>query len=125
MSMTTYFISGHLDVTPEEFTQHYVPALVDAIAGGHSFVVGDARGCDTQAQRALAILGDFVRNRVTVYHMLEKPRNLEGQFKTVGGFKTDGERDQAMTAASDKDIAWVRPGREKSGTAKNLARRDA
>ncbi len=28
-----------------------------------------------------------------------------------------------MTAASTEDLAWVRPGREKSGTAKNLARR--
>lgn len=28
-----------------------------------------------------------------------------------------------MTAVSDYDIAWVRPGRENSGTAKNLLRR--
>jgi hypothetical protein len=29
----------------------------------------------------------------------------------------------ACFVASDEDIAWVRPGREKSGTAKNLKRR--
>lgn len=45
-------------------------------------------------------------------------------FKTVGGFESDRVRDEAMTAASDADIAWVRPGREKSGTAKNLKRRE-
>jgi hypothetical protein len=31
----------------------------------------------------------------------------------------------AMTPASTFDIAWVRPGRERSGTAKNLLRRAA
>lgn len=32
-------------------------------------------------------------------------------------------RDEALTAASTFDIAWVRPGRERSGTARNLQRR--
>jgi hypothetical protein len=30
-----------------------------------------------------------------------------------------------MTADSDQDIAWVRPGRERSGTQRNLDRRRA
>jgi len=49
---------------------------------------------------------------------------LLGQPPPMGGFTTDDERDAAMTMASDADIAWVRPGRKKSGTAKNLARRN-
>ena len=28
----TYFISGHRDITPEEFEKFYVPAIVDVIA---------------------------------------------------------------------------------------------
>jgi hypothetical protein len=44
-------------------------------------------------------------------------------FATKGEFKTDKQRDAAMTAASTIDIAWVRPGKEYSGTAQNLARR--
>ena len=60
---------------------------------------------------------------MTVYHMFESPRNNYGGYTTVGGFNSDSEGDEAMTAVSDEDIAWVRPGREKSGTAKNLARR--
>ena len=36
---------------------------------------------------------------------------------------SDEERDLAMSCASTDDIAWVRSGREKSGTAKNINRR--
>ena len=116
--MTMYFVSGHLDLTEEEFEEHYVPKLVGAIQKGGSFVVGDAPGCDTMAQQYLRGAA------VTVYHMLEMPRNLRcDTFDTVGGFRTDEERDAAMTEASDEDIAWVRPGFENSWTAKNIGRR--
>lgn len=27
----TYFISGHRDITPEEFEKFYVPAIVDLV----------------------------------------------------------------------------------------------
>ena len=46
-----------------------------------------------------------------------------GPFPTQGGFLSDLECDEAMTHASTRDIAWVRPGREASGTAANIARR--
>jgi hypothetical protein len=116
-----YFVSGHLDLTREEFDAHYVPALVetlqrDALA---TFVVGDARGADLMAQEWLFQAGV----PVTVYHMLTSPRNNPHGFQTCGGFETDDDRDHAMTAASDRDIAWVRPGRERSGTRRNIVRR--
>lgn len=113
-----YFISGHLDLTQEEFTKHYSKALYDGVKNGHTFVVGDAKGTDAMAQKFLSDLNASV----TVYHMFTAPRNNCG-FKTIGGFKYDEERDFAMTKASDYDILWVRPGREKSGTAKNAIRR--
>jgi len=119
--MKTAFVSGHVDLTPEEFQEHYVPKLQIAIAQKHRFVVGDAKGADTFAQGLFAYF--VANNDVTVYHMFDSPRNNIGNFPTVGGFQSDDERDAAMTAASNYDIAWVRPGREKSGTAKNLARR--
>jgi hypothetical protein len=59
---------------------------------------------------------------VVVYHMFTSPRNNVG-FRTLGGFQSDEERDVRMTADSEQDIAWVRPGREKSGTQKNIDRR--
>lgn len=118
--MTTYFISGHLNLSIDEFRDHYASRIDTAIAEDAAFVVGDARGCDLMAQ---IYLRDARALRVQVFHMLERPRNNAGGFSTVGGFPTDETRDAAMTAASDKDIAWVRPGRVGSGTAANLARR--
>ena len=119
--MKIAFVSGHLDLTPDEFQEHYVPKLQIAIAQKHRFVVGDAKGTDALAQGFFAY---FIDNEdVTVYHMFTSPRNNVGNFPTVGGFQSDSERDSAMTLNSNYDIAWVRPGREKSGTAKNLARR--
>ena len=117
--MATYFISGHLDLTAEEFIEHYVPRLEIAVANGATFVVGDARGCDTLAQAWLA----SKKATATVFHMFEAPRNCLTDFPKRSGFKSDEERDEAMTLASYYDIAWVRPGRENSGTARNLARR--
>jgi transcriptional regulator with XRE-family HTH domain len=118
---TIYFVSGHLDLTPAEFQQHYVPRLDEAIRDGAWFVVGDASGSDVMTMNYLGERG--VADRVTVFHMLLEPRNLLAGGRLVGGFTSDRERDQAMTRASEADIAWVRPGREKSGTAKNLRRR--
>ena len=113
------FVSGHLDLTEEEFARHYVPQISGAAARGCSFVVGDARGADLLFQAYARAHG----LSVTVFHMFAGPRNNVGSFQVVGGFASDSERDAAMTAASGFDVAWVRPGRERSGTAKNLARR--
>lgn len=123
------FISGHLDLTDEEFKVHYKPLIYKAIEDGHEFVVGDARGCDAMSQLYLDSQ-KFRSDRpvfvhVTVYHMFDTPRNNIGSFETLGGYDSDTERDEAMTDNSDYDIAWVRPGREKSGTAKNIIRRNA
>lgn len=112
------FISGHLKITDDEFTKYYVGRILEAVRQGHSFVIGDAVGVDNLAQQLLK----NYKNAVTVYHMLEKPRYNQ-DFPTIGGYTSDDERDAAMTAASDYDIAWVRPGKENSGTAKNIARR--
>lgn len=115
------FVSGHLDLTEAEFEEHYAPRLREAHGRGALFVVGDARGTDAMAQEYLHRLGAIY----VVYHMLDTPRNAVGRPPLRGGFLSDTDRDAAMTAASDADVAWVRPGREKSGTARNLARRGA
>ncbi len=114
----THFVSGHLSLTAGEFDEHYRPEIDNALAAGDAFVVGDARGADALAQQYLFGKTD----RVVVFHMFESPRNNAG-FPTQGGFESDDQRDVAMTEASQRDIAWVRPGREKSGTQRNLDRR--
>lgn len=112
------FISGHLDLTQDEFELQYSMPIDEALRQGHSFVVGDARGADHLAQRYLLNKTD----KVTVFHMFDAPRHNVG-FDTRGGFSTDEDRDDAMTRNSTYDIAWFRTGREKSGTANNILRR--
>lgn len=115
-----YFISGHRNITEEEFIQHYEPVLWDKINEPEvSFVVGDCRGVDDRAQRYLKAMG--VRD-VTVYHMFEEPMHNSG-FNLKGGFNSDVERDYNMTLDSDEDICWVRKGSERSGTQQNIDRR--
>lgn len=120
--MATGFISGHLSLTAEEFDAHYRLLLEAAAARGDSFVVGDAAGADLLAQEFLH-QAQIDHSRVTVYHMFEAPRHNAGNFPTSGGYQSNNAKDKAMTAASDYDIAWVRPGREDSGTARNIERR--
>lgn len=118
--MKTCFVSGHLDLTPEEFAEHYVPQLEEAVKEGCGFVVGDARGADAMTQAWLA-----ERLQIPyVYHMKERPRNHIGGLPLVGGFESDDARDEAMTRATQADIVWLRPGRwPHSGTARNVGRR--
>lgn len=123
--MLTFYISGHLDLTKEEFEEHYVPMIENALnAGNYYFVVGDAKGTDTMAQEYLAERKKVLDAiDVSVYHMFKKPRNNIGGWPCIGGFRTDENRDICMTLHSNVDIAWFRPGRENSGTAKNIMRR--
>ena len=119
------FVSGHLDLTQQEFDEHYKWMLDDAIKNDYLIVVGDARGADLMAMTYLADVG---YTKVNVYHMFTTPRyNCSvagyGRYHTRGGYVSDKDRDTALTANSTYDIAWVRPGREKSGTAKNIRRR--
>lgn len=126
----TWFVSGHMDLTEDEFKEHYASTLERLVRAGDSVVVGDAPGADMRAQLfvdslRLQLAEELCSNMgtITVYHMLDAPRHNPAGLPTLGGFKSDRERDAAMTAASDHDVAWVRPGREKSGTADNLRRR--
>lgn len=123
-----YFISGHRDVSHREFVNGYsnVIDLILETDKNPEFVVGDYVGVDTLAQSYLSSLvasGKLQKDSVTVYHMFAEPRNNTGDFQTFGGFINDEDRDGAMTAVSDVDIAWVRPGKKGSGTQQNIDRR--
>lgn len=118
-----YFISGHRDLTSQEFKELYIPKIQRVLGAdpGAEFVMGDYEGADYMAQEYLVELG--LSERVTVYHMWGKPRHLApGIHKTIGGFKSDYSRDTQMTKDSDFDIAFVlKPGR--SGTYQNIMKR--
>lgn len=113
-------VSGHVDIDEIEFLEHYIPELEESFFSGDSFVVGDCAGVDSMAQKFLFGLGGA---DVTVYCVGDEPKVNVGDWPVIGGFTTPNECDAAMTEASDYDIAWVRKGKEKSHTAKNLRRR--
>lgn len=120
-----YFISGHRDLTWEEFAKWYAPAISRTLGtdNGAMFVVAECEGADRMAQDYLLACGVPVRN-ITVYHMLKTPRYLaDSRIPTIGGYTSDVQRDEAMTKNSDYDIAFIRKGKEKSGTAQNILRR--
>jgi hypothetical protein len=143
------FISGHIDLTSEQFDKYYVKEIDDAIAKGCNFVVGNALGCDAMALQYLKEKVDS--NRVTVYHRespydkVNKQHLTMNDIKKLGykniltGYSSFDQRDAHMTEDSDFDIAWVRPDHETklvvealgkvyrpgrvSGTLKNIHRR--
>lgn len=122
--MKTYFISGHRNITEEEFENNYGHALYKASCEQSCFVVGDYYGVDIMAQNYLVDSLKIDPDRITVYHMFEAPRNINPKIKnTKGGFRSDSERDAAMTEASDEDIAFVRDPKKWSGTGENILRR--
>lgn len=122
----TYFISGHRDITEDEFEMYYKPSIENALdtISNCKFVIGDFEGADIMAQNYLLDVLNIDADRITVYHMLDKPRNVNSKVtQIIGGFENDEERDAAMTMASFEDIAFVRDHTKLSGTAQNILRR--
>ena len=121
----TYFISGHRDITQDEFDYNYA-AILDKLMDDEEalFVVGDCDGADIMAQNLLMDEFMLSPDRITVYHAYDKPRNLNQKITNViGGFSSHVEKDEAMTKASAHDVAFVRDWKKMSGTAQNILRR--
>lgn len=125
-----YFISGHRDLTDIEFREHYKP-IIDMVIDHDpiaDFVVGDWEGCDTLT---IAYLLDNLHFTGQIHVVcINEPRikyygdDLENYEQVVLHYKDSyDECDASMTENSDFDIAWIRPGRENSHTAKNIKRR--
>lgn len=126
-----YFVSGHRDLSYEDFELYYEPVISNIIADDKEaeFVIGDCDGVD---KFSMDFIFRYYIVPLTIYHMGDVPRNipeglsensgLEGVF-FKGGFTSDEERDSAMTKASDFDIAFVKDNRWNSGTAQNIKRR--
>ena len=122
----TYFISGHRDITENEFELNYQESLNQIVSEipDCKFVVGDCSGVDIMSQNYLIDVLQIEPSRITVYHMMESPRNINEKItQTKGGFKSDDERDEAMTKNSIADVAFVRDVKKNSGTAQNILRR--
>lgn len=127
--ITTYFISGHRDITQKEFEENYGSIIKNIVnnnsPGSIRFIMGDYYGVDIMAQNYLIDNLNFPPDRICVYHMFDKPRNIHPRIENrVGGFSNDEERDAAMTRDSHIDIAFVRDHLKLSGTAMNILRRN-
>lgn len=121
----TYFISGHRDLTNEEFEKYYVPLINQVLNGNPNsrFIVGDCEGCDIMAQNYLVDIIDDV-SRITVYCVGDVPRNINPDIIYINNsFINDREKDIAMTNDSFEDIALVRNPEIWSGTGENILRR--
>lgn len=124
--LDTYFISGHRDLTENEFEYYYIPLIQEALSENPNakFVVGDFDGCDIMAQNYLVNIINDIAN-ITVYCVGETPRNINPNIIYIkNGFADDREKDNAMTNASFKDIALVRNPKIWSGTGENILRRN-
>lgn len=127
-----YFISGHRNITQEEFNEYYKPIIADTFLRdtNPSFVLAECEGADSMAQDYLKklleseVLYKEFAPTVTVYHMYESPRYLaSSKFETKGGYTSDVERDTAMTKNSNIDIAFIKDSSRDSGTRQNIIRR--
>lgn len=121
----TYFISGHRNITELEFEKYKnILSVILNETPDARFVVGDYHGVDIMCQNYLLDEIEINPQQITVYHMFEKPRYVNAKvINLIGGFKTDEERDSAMTLNSSKDVAFIRNHTELSGTAQNILRR--
>ena len=137
MNEKVYFISGHRNLTQEDFDMYYGEKLAQ-IENKFQFltrlkeedictpyyIMGDYEGCDIMAQKFLIETLKVDSKRIKVYHMGDKPMNLfSNDVMLVGGFTTDNERDEAMTFDSDQDIAFIYDETKWSGTGQNILRR--
>lgn len=118
----TYFVSGHRDLTQEEFNEHYIP-LIDRVLKEDiwaDFIVGDWEGCDTMF---IEYMSSKSLNTSILICCVEHPRIKSALSIAYCVHDNYDYCDAAMTEYSDFDIAWIRPGKEDSHTAKNIKRR--
>jgi hypothetical protein len=113
---TRCFISGHMDLRASEWSAHYRQPLLDYIAAGADFYLGNARGCDTDSLKFLLKQGVapsrihlFLHAHPDALATVIAKYQTQGFAEVRSGFTTAEEREAALTAATTVDIAWYRP----------------
>jgi hypothetical protein len=118
--MTIVMVSGHTDLTDEEFNKYYKPYLDEYVELKYSFLVGGAQGCDEMTQKYLSDKDVLV----TVYDKGVQCNVYNNKYNHINGFDSYPLRDKAMTENSDIDLAFPRQnGGGGSGTWANILRR--
>lgn len=109
----TAFISGHTDLSGEEFLLHYAKRLKEAVKKNHNFVMAGAHGADLLCLNYLIVVKKISPSRISIY-LHEKYSDRFEILQSLGlkvysGFSTHSGKDAMMTKYSDYDIAWLRP----------------
>ncbi|KAK8073085.1 hypothetical protein PG996_006433 [Apiospora saccharicola] len=118
-------ISGHIDLSPEEFAKGYHAQLDAALARGDTFIMGDAKGAD---ELALAYLlakdpatAAVIAGRITVY--ASRPANV-AKLKQMGiKVILDADNGPAATTSSPPHVGRGRgQGQQSRGGGRNRGR---
>ena len=120
-----YFVSGHRDLTQEEFNKYYIPLIQKVINEDTQaeFIVGDWEGCDSMFVEYIKDYPNIIVNVCYKSNNVNYEPRVPRRQGVAIFLPTYDECDEYMTYDSDFDIAWIRPGREDSHTAKNIKRR--
>jgi hypothetical protein len=152
ISHSPYFVSGHRDLTPEEFEEHYVNnswlttilrderdihgyEIVIEKKYCYHIYVGDCQGCDEMTIKYIYNYLMSPKNQYNrVYLTICKSKvPFDGQLtefpshpniEVIEEFNSHEDRDSYMTEFSSQDIVWVREGKWDSGSAQNIIRRE-
>lgn len=118
-----YFVSGHRDLTKEEFEEHYVPLIQKVMTEDQlaEFVVGNWEGCDEMFLTYMRKINPEAW--ITIYCCSDSRIKTYNNVYIYNIFNNYDECDASMTENSDFDIAWIRQGKEDSHTANNIKRR--
>lgn len=116
-------ISGHTDITREQFDATYVPRLKELADQGAAFILGGAPGTDRMAQQWLISNGHGLR--MTVYDRKGRDGRLSPSGNHVALDKNDQLRDERLTRDSVVDVAFIKSSSSAvgSGTFANMLRR--
>lgn len=126
MNIMKIYVFGNGNITFSDFLSCYATYLRNLLATpDYHFIVCDFRGVDTLT---MEFLKSETKN-VTVYHIGDKPRYIPDRFKTkvsqwkfIGGFKTDFERDSEAIENCTHFLAtdFNSDKTRKSGTQRNI-----
>ena len=113
--MTTYFCSGHSDLTDDEFKSYYVPQIMSILDDEPEsyFIMSDYRGTDLKCCEFL--LSFILPENITIYHLhdyiTDSMQEIIISYPSIniaGGYASGRERDHNMTLRSDADVLWLR-----------------
>lgn len=115
-----YYITGHRDLSKEEFNRIYLPKINDIIREDSNalFLVGTCEGVDLYTRQYLTKYN--IRFQIYGPH---HGMDLSNTFTQVYFFPSYEDATKEMIKKSDITIGFIKPGRESSFTALNILKR--